>query len=139
MPIRSNPATTRVPPIRGFAQGFQQKEVAEMLGVPEYRISRDCAAIWPNRFSYVLLNEGQVRTLYCVAMYRHLQYSQGRSQVSMKEIREFLDQETEAIWALVQLAGASLEDCNQGIEEMRIRQNQRQIEQQTINVESTVA
>jgi hypothetical protein len=57
----------------------------------------------------------------------------------MKEIREFLDQETEAIWALVQLAGASLEDCNQGIEEMRIRQNQRQIEQQTINVESTVA
>jgi hypothetical protein len=110
-----------------------------MLGSSQTRISRDVKALWPQRFRHALLNEGQVRTLYCIAMYRHAQYTKGRFQVGIKEIREFLGQPDEAIWLMVETVGGSLEDCNRGIEEILISRNQRQLEQQAINVESTVA
>ena len=140
MPRHKRPATTRVPPIVGLVDGFRQSEVAEMIGAGQYQVCRDCQALWPDRLSFSLLTENQVRTLYCVAMYRHVQYARGRHQILTSEIQEFINENTdEQIWAVVALAGGSQEDCNAGIEEMLIKRNQRRIQQETINVSSTVA
>ncbi len=140
MPRRKRPATTRVPALVGITQGFRQNEVVDMLGASDYQISRDCSLLWPNRSPHSLLTETQVRTLYCVAMYRHVQYARGRHQILTSEIQEFINENTdEQIWAVVELAGGSKTDCNAGIEEMLIKRNQRRLQQETINVSSTVA
>lgn len=140
MPSRKRPATTRVPALLDVSEGFRQAEVANMLGAAAYQISRDCQVLWPKRAYFSLLSEAQVRTLYCVAMFRHIQYAKGRYQVLAEEILAFINDNTDAeIWAIVALAGGSQEDCNAGIEEMLMRRNQRRIEQETINVSSTVA
>ncbi|MGP1387378.1 MAG: hypothetical protein ACTS2F_27710 [Thainema sp.] len=140
MPRRRRPATTRVPALLDMCDGFRQKEVIEMLGASKDQISRDCKTLWPDRPLFSLLNKTQVRTLYCVAMYRHVQYARGRHQILTSEIQEFINENTdEQIWAVVALAGGSQEDCNAGIEEMLIKRNQRRIQQETINVSSTVA
>lgn len=140
MPRQKRPATTRVPALPNMAKGFRQKEVAEMLGASSDQVCRDCKTLWPKRPSFSLLTETQVRTLYCVAMFRHVQYAQGRSQILSEEIIDFINGSSdEEIWAVAELAGGSKADCNVGIEEMLIKRNQRRIEQQTINVSSTVA
>ena len=140
MPRHRRPATTRVPQLTNLVEGFRQVEVAHMLGASQHQLSRDCNALWPDRHSFSLLTETQVRTLYCVAMFRHVQYARGRYQVLTSEILDFINNSTdEEIWAVVTLAGGSQEDCNAGIEEMLIKRNQRRIQQETINVSSTVA
>ena len=140
MPRRRRPATTRVPALPNIVEGFQQKEVAEMIGASQHQLSRDCNTLWPNRPLFTLLTRAQVTTLYCVAMFRHVQYARGRHQILTSEIQAFInDSSDEEIWAVVTLAGGSQEDCNAGIEEMLMRRHQRRIEQQTINVSSTVA
>jgi hypothetical protein len=111
-----------------------------MLGVASYQICRDCALLWPNRTAHALLSRSEVKTLYCVAMFRHLQYGRGRAQVLTDEIIRFISDHTDAqIWSVVALAGGSREDCDHGIEEILVRRNQHRIQQETINVESTVA
>jgi hypothetical protein len=140
MPRRKHPATTRVPPLVGVKPAFKQMEVAAMLGSTSYQVSRDCSILWPSRPSYSKLNRPEVRTLYCVALFRHLLYSQGRMQVKSSEILSFINNNSEEdIWTLVKMAGGSQEDCDRGIEEMLIQQNQQRLEQETINVQSTVA
>jgi hypothetical protein len=124
----------------GITQGFRQAEVVDMLGASSYQISRDCSLLWPSRPSHSLLTKNEVRTLYCVTLYRHLEYSKGRQQIPSLEIFDFINTRTdEEIWTVVALAGGSLEDCNAGIEEILIKRNQRRIQQETINVSSTVA
>ena len=140
MPVRKHPATTRVPALVGLSGGFKQIEVVEMLGSTTYQISRDCSILWPNRLGHTLLTRPQVRTLYCVALFRHLSYAQGRQQIKSSEILNFINNYSEEdIWKLVELAGGSREDCDRGIEEMEIKRKQRRIQQETINVSSTVA
>ena len=140
MPIRKHPATTRVPALVGLGGGFKQIEVVEMLGSTTYQISRDCSILWPHRSGHTLLTKPQVRTLYCVALFRHLTYAQGRQQIKSSEILDFINNNSEAaIWALVELAGGSRKDCDLGIEEMEIKQKQRRLAQETVNVQSTVA
>ncbi|MGP1386885.1 MAG: hypothetical protein ACTS2F_25235 [Thainema sp.] len=140
MPKRKRPATTRVPALVGMTQGFRQTEVVDMLGASDYQISRDCSLLWPSRQPHSVLTRNQVRTVYCVTMYRHLEYSKGRQQIPSTEILDFINNSTdEQIWAVVALAGGSTEDCNAGIEEMLMKRNQRRIQQETINVSSTVA
>jgi hypothetical protein len=73
-------------------------------------------------------------------MFRHVQYARGRYQVRTAEIIEFINDSTdEEIWAVVEMAGGSKADCQAGIEEMLVRRQQRRIQQETINVSSTVA
>ena len=140
MTIRKRPATTRVPCLVHRPERFLKTEVADMLGAPLYQISRDAKLLWGERVYRSLLSRAEVKTIYCATMYRHLQYGQGRVQITDAEILDFINNNTDAeIWAIVALAGGSQEDCNAGIEEMLMRRNQRRIEQETINVSSTVA
>ncbi|MGP1383460.1 MAG: hypothetical protein ACTS2F_07845 [Thainema sp.] len=140
MPIRKRPATTRVPQIVDAIAQFPKQDVADMLGAPLYQISRDTKILWGERAYRASLSRAEVKTIYCVTLYRHLQYAKGRHQIPESEIIEFINHQTDAeIWAVVALAGGSEADCNVGIEEMLMRQNQRRIQQDTINVQSTVA
>jgi hypothetical protein len=140
MPIRKRPATTRVPPMVGMTDRFAKQDVAAMLGAPLYQISRDAKLLWGDRVYRAALSRAEVKTIYCVTLYRHLQYARGRHQIPELEIIEFINNHTdEQIWAVVALAGGSEADCLQGIEEMLIRQNQRRLSQETLDVSSTVA
>jgi hypothetical protein len=111
-----------------------------MLGAPLYQVSRDCSILWGDSIRYLPLEVAQVRTIYCVTMYRHVEYSRGRGRITDEEIHTFINEHTAAsIWAVVNLAGGSIEDCNAGIEEMKIKRNQHRIQQETVNVQHTVA
>jgi hypothetical protein len=140
MPTRKKLATTRVPVLVDIALGYKQTEIAQMLGAERYQISRDCSLLWPNRRYQTLLSKPQVRSLYCVTMFRHLLYCQGRSTIKSREILDFINHHTDdQIWQIVELAGGSKEDCDRGIEEIEIKRKQRRLPQDAINVQSTVA
>jgi hypothetical protein len=139
MALRKRPVMTRIPPLVLHDEMFEKSEVATMLGAPNYQISRDCTLLWGSGISRAPLSRPQVRTVYCVTIFRHVQACRGISKVSRSDILDFINSDEEDIWAFIRMAGGSKDDCDRGLEEIKIKRKQRRLQQETVDTQHTVA